>query len=448
MWADEPLEPRSSIGEGGKLGHEFEPPSSSGHLKVCIRLVAMSNPALAFREPRSRVPAGTGSAYAVIELRSRINLGEGNGCLIFVCVWPSWSGRCWRWLDPTSGLAASDGVVISQVYGGGGNAGASFTHDFIELFNRGTTPVVLDGMSVQYASATGTGALGANAGQLTRALRHDPARQVPPHPRGLDAAVGAALPATDVVDATPIAMAAGRRQGRAGHRNDHAQLQHRRRLHYGRHARPYCRPRRLRKRNVLRGDGRSSHHQCNHVGRQGRQRLHRDRRQRGRLRRRSRRLLLATPRRRHSSAAERPRRLAPSAVGSATPGSVLAGGSTLLTVAVTPGANPTSTDISVIGDLSEIGGSDTQAFFDDGTNGDAVAGNNVFSYGATVAAGTTPGAKSLPVVVTDAQERMAGAAIALTVAEPPAAPIEISEIQGAAHLSPHNGETVDRPPES
>ena len=30
-------------------------------------------------------------------------------------------------------------VVISQVYGGGGNAGAPFTNDFIELFNRGTT---------------------------------------------------------------------------------------------------------------------------------------------------------------------------------------------------------------------------------------------------------------------------------------------------------------------
>ena len=45
-------------------------------------------------------------------------------------------------------------------------------------------------------------------------------------------------------------------------------------------------------------------------------------------------------------------------------------------------------------------------------------------------------------MVTDAQERMAGAPIALTVAEPPAPPIEISEIQGAAHLSPHNGETV------
>lgn len=47
-------------------------------------------------------------------------------------------------------------VVISQVYGGGGNAGAEYTHDFIELFNRGTQPVSLAGWSVQYASATGT----------------------------------------------------------------------------------------------------------------------------------------------------------------------------------------------------------------------------------------------------------------------------------------------------
>jgi hypothetical protein len=48
-------------------------------------------------------------------------------------------------------------VVISQVYGGGGNAGATYTHDFIELFNRGAAPVSLNGWSVQYNSATGTG---------------------------------------------------------------------------------------------------------------------------------------------------------------------------------------------------------------------------------------------------------------------------------------------------
>jgi predicted extracellular nuclease len=48
-------------------------------------------------------------------------------------------------------------IVISQVYGGGGNAGATFTHDFIELFNQGPTTVNLAGWSVQYISATGTG---------------------------------------------------------------------------------------------------------------------------------------------------------------------------------------------------------------------------------------------------------------------------------------------------
>jgi uncharacterized repeat protein (TIGR01451 family) len=48
-------------------------------------------------------------------------------------------------------------VVISQVYGGGGNSGSTLTHDFIELFNRGTTTVGLDGWSLQYTSASGTG---------------------------------------------------------------------------------------------------------------------------------------------------------------------------------------------------------------------------------------------------------------------------------------------------
>jgi RHS repeat-associated protein len=47
----------------------------------------------------------------------------------------------------------SSSVVISQIYGGGGNAGATFKNDFIELFNRGTTTVDLTGWSVQYAAA-------------------------------------------------------------------------------------------------------------------------------------------------------------------------------------------------------------------------------------------------------------------------------------------------------
>jgi predicted extracellular nuclease len=56
----------------------------------------------------------------------------------------------------------SPDIVISQVFGGGGNTGAPFANDFIELFNRGATTVLLTGLSVQYASATSTGNFGAN----------------------------------------------------------------------------------------------------------------------------------------------------------------------------------------------------------------------------------------------------------------------------------------------
>jgi predicted extracellular nuclease len=55
---------------------------------------------------------------------------------------------------PAHGLSST--IVISQVYGGGGNAGATLKQDFIELFNRGTAPVNVTGWSVQYASSAGT----------------------------------------------------------------------------------------------------------------------------------------------------------------------------------------------------------------------------------------------------------------------------------------------------
>jgi 5'-nucleotidase len=51
----------------------------------------------------------------------------------------------------------STGLVISEVYGGGGNAGATFTNDFIELYNPTASDISLAGMSVQYRSATNTG---------------------------------------------------------------------------------------------------------------------------------------------------------------------------------------------------------------------------------------------------------------------------------------------------
>ncbi|MBI5945646.1 MAG: ExeM/NucH family extracellular endonuclease [Chloroflexi bacterium] len=50
--------------------------------------------------------------------------------------------------------AVSSNIVITQIYGGGGNAGSTYTNDYIEIFNLGTTPVNLAGWSVQYAGAT------------------------------------------------------------------------------------------------------------------------------------------------------------------------------------------------------------------------------------------------------------------------------------------------------
>ena len=55
-----------------------------------------------------------------------------------------------------SASAQSPDIVISQVYGGGGNFGATLRNDFIELYNRGTAPVPLAGWTVQYASSAGT----------------------------------------------------------------------------------------------------------------------------------------------------------------------------------------------------------------------------------------------------------------------------------------------------
>lgn len=51
---------------------------------------------------------------------------------------------------------ATSSLVVSQVYAAGGNAGASYTNDFVEVFNRGSTAIELTGWTVQYAPASST----------------------------------------------------------------------------------------------------------------------------------------------------------------------------------------------------------------------------------------------------------------------------------------------------
>ncbi len=57
---------------------------------------------------------------------------------------------------PAQAAPDGSGLVISEVYGSGGNAGANYTHDFVELFNPTDAAISVADWSVQYRSATGT----------------------------------------------------------------------------------------------------------------------------------------------------------------------------------------------------------------------------------------------------------------------------------------------------
>lgn len=94
-----------------------------------------------------------GSACKLTSATGRTSGVRSGGHALLWCVIAGVAGT---WVSPLQAQAVNTDVVISQVYGGGGNSGATLTHDFIELFNRGTSPVSVNGWSVQYASSTGS----------------------------------------------------------------------------------------------------------------------------------------------------------------------------------------------------------------------------------------------------------------------------------------------------
>ena len=121
----------------------------------------------------------------------------------------------------------------------------------------------------------------------------------------------------------------------------------------------------------------------------------------------------------------------PNAQGTASPASVAITGTTTLTVAVTPGTTPASTGLQVTADLSSIGGSSAQAFFDDGTNGDVTAGDKRFTFAAVVPETTTAGPRTIVASVTDAQGRTGTTSFGLIVLGPAPKGVVISQIYGA-----------------
>lgn len=111
---------------------------------------------------------------------------------------------------------------------------------------------------------------------------------------------------------------------------------------------------------------------------------------------------------------------APFGAASASPSTLVAGESSLLTVRVTPGTGPASTGLAVTSDLSSIGLAAAQSFNDAAQNGDAVAGDGTFSFRATVPATVSAGGRTLSARISDAQGRSGTAGFGLTVNAPPA----------------------------
>lgn len=109
-------------------------------------------------------------------------------------------------LVPATGTAyaASPDVVVSQVFGGGGNSGAPYQNDFVELYNRGSSTVSLSGWTVQYASSSGntwastplTGSIAPGHHYLVQ--------------EAAGAGSGAALPAPDATGSTRMSASSGK----------------------------------------------------------------------------------------------------------------------------------------------------------------------------------------------------------------------------------------------
>ena len=300
----------------------------------------------------------------------------------------------------TGTAAPSPNVVISQVYGGAatGTSTSTYANDYVEIFNRGNSPVSIGGWSVQYGSATGT----------SWAVTTLPAATLNPGQYFLikesAGSAGLALPTPDATGSISMSATNGKvalvnnSTALVGNLPTDASLVDL--IGYG-------------TANGFEGSAAAPALSITTAAfRAGNGCTDTDQN--------------ATD---FATAAPLPRNSATatnvcsggggdtvlSASAAANPNPVTAGATTLLTVTVRPASNPISTGIAVVGDLSSIGGSSAQTFRDDGTNGDATAGDNIFSYQASIAATAATGSRALSFTVSDAQQRSAQFSFTLNV---------------------------------
>ena len=283
---------------------------------------------------------------------------------------------------PLAAHAASTTVVISQVYGGGGNSGATYKNDFIELYNLGSSAVDVSAWSVQYASSAGSSW---NKTNLTGTID-------PGHYYLIQEAAGAggtlALPAPDAMGTIAMSATAAKvalansQTALTGTCPTGASIVDF--VGYG-------------GANCSEGSPTAQLSNTTAAIRKGAGTTDTDNNLAD----------FAT-----GLPIPRSNKYPLGGVGLATPGSIWSGQTSLLTVAVAPDANPTSIGITVSCNLSSIGGAVDQALYDDGTHGDLVVGDNTFSF---AIAPTLPGPLSFACSFADAQGRNGITTITLTV---------------------------------
>ena len=330
---------------------------------------------------------------------------------VFIFLLASIALLIWSFSLPTRAVVSPD-VVISQVYGAGGNSGASFQNDFIELFNRGNATVNLTGWAVQYASATGTTWSKTDLSGMLAPGKYLLIQQA-------GGANGPPLPTPDITGTIAMAATAGKvvltntNTLIASGTSCPAGATVVDILGYGTTANCFegattanlsATTAALRAMNgCTETDNNASDFAAT----------------------------APNPRNNALPAAICGAPTNPTGLGAANPNPVTIGNAVLLTVAVTPGTNPASTGITVTANISSIGGAVSQPFYDNGQNGDVTPNDNVFSFQPLVEPMTSPGAKMIPVVVADAQSRSSNLTINLTVQMPaPPGSVVISQVYG------------------
>ena len=330
--------------------------------------------------------------------------------LTLLSVWFAFSFKTKAQTDEIN--LVSPNIVISQIYGGGGNGVTSqFSNDFVEIFNRGNAPVNLSGWSTQYASSGGTEFLVTPLSNVT--LQPGQYYLIQYASGGAN---GAPLPTPDLI-APPVTNNAGNTfipnlsstSGKLALVNSTVRLPASTcpvdasivdLLGYGASASCFegTRTNDLSATTGLKRNGGGCNDTDNNLAD----------------------FTIGVPAPRNTASPTNACNLGGSLQAGiqANPTTVSPLGNTLLTVTVIPATTPPSTGITVVGNLTDIGGSASQTLFDNGTNGDVTPNDNIFSFLATIPAGTTGGIHVVTAVASDAQARTVNLTQNITVNAP------------------------------